>query len=84
MTILKILKEPDPILRKKSKEVDKVDDQVRLLMDNMIETMYQAPGIGLLLTQKLFGSQKKEAREKKVVYHCQDILQRLLDQANVN
>ena len=111
MTILKILKEPDPILRKKSKEVDKVDDQARLLMDNMIETMYQAPGIGLaasqvgilkriividlskddekkilflLLTQKLFGSQKKEAREKKVVYHCQDILQRLLDQANVN
>ena len=51
MTILKILKEPDPILRKKSKEVDKVDDQVRLLMDNMIETMYQAPGIGLAASQ---------------------------------
>lgn len=51
MTVLKILKEPDPILRNKSKEVDEVDNQVRLLMDNMLETMYQAPGIGLAAPQ---------------------------------
>jgi len=51
MSVLEIIKEPDPILRKKSDEVSKVDNDIRALMDNMLETMYQAPGIGLAAPQ---------------------------------
>ena len=42
MTIKKILIEPDPILRKKCEPLEKVDDQVRNLMKDMFETMYNA------------------------------------------
>ena len=51
MTIRKILTEPDPFLRTKSKTVEKVDDDLRKLMDDMLETMYAAPGIGLAAIQ---------------------------------
>ena len=51
MTVRKILTEPNPFLRQKSKPVDKVDDSVRELMDDMLETMYKAPGIGLAAIQ---------------------------------
>ena len=51
MTIHKILTEPDPILRKKSTQVEKVDDKLRNLMKDMLETMYKAPGIGLAAIQ---------------------------------
>ena len=51
MTIRKILVEPDPFLRQKSKKVEKVDDDIRSLMDDMLETMYDAPGIGLAAIQ---------------------------------
>ena len=51
MTKLKILEFPDPRLRKKAQPVDVVDDGVRELIDNMFETMYAAPGIGLAATQ---------------------------------
>ena len=47
----KILIEPDPILRKKCEPLDKVDDSVRKLMNDMLETMYAAPGIGLAAVQ---------------------------------
>ena len=47
----KILIEPDPILRKKCEPLDKVDDSVRKLMNDMLETMYEAPGIGLAAIQ---------------------------------
>ena len=47
----KIIIEPDPILRKKSKNLEKVDDDLRKLMDDMLETMYSAPGIGLAAVQ---------------------------------
>lgn len=43
----KIIIEPDPILRKKSEPLEKVNDDTRKLMDEMLETMYAAPGIGL-------------------------------------
>ena len=43
----KIITEPDTILRKKSTTLEKVDNELRELMDDMIETMYAAPGIGL-------------------------------------
>ena len=51
MTIRKILTEPDPFLRQVSQEVKKVDDEIRKLMDDMLETMYAAPGIGLAAIQ---------------------------------
>jgi len=51
MALLPILTAPDPRLKKKSKPVDKVDDGVRRLMDDMLETMYAAPGIGLAAPQ---------------------------------
>ena len=47
----KILIEPDPILRKKCDPVEKVDDDLRKLMKDMLETMYKAPGIGLAAVQ---------------------------------
>ncbi|MDA9092072.1 peptide deformylase [Pelagibacteraceae bacterium] len=51
MMIRKILTEPDPFLRQVSKDVEKVDDEIRKLMDDMLETMYAAPGIGLAAIQ---------------------------------
>jgi len=51
MAKLKILEFPDPRLRKKAKPVDTVDDALRQLIDDMFETMYDAPGIGLAATQ---------------------------------
>ena len=51
MTVRKILTEPNPFLRQKSKPVDKVDDSTRELMDDMLDTMYKAPGIGLAAIQ---------------------------------
>ena len=51
MSIRKIVIEPDPILRKKSESLEKVDDEVRKLLDDMLETMYAAPGIGLAAVQ---------------------------------
>ena len=51
MTIRKILVEPDPFLRQVSQDVEKVDDELRKLMDDMLETMYAAPGIGLAAIQ---------------------------------
>jgi len=51
MTVRKILTEPNSFLRQKSEPVDKVDDSIRKLMDDMLETMYKAPGIGLAAIQ---------------------------------
>ena len=51
MALKKILKEPDVILRQKSLPVEKVDEELQKLMDDMIETMYEAPGIGLAAIQ---------------------------------
>jgi peptide deformylase len=51
MAKLTILEFPDPRLRKKAVPVDVVDDALRALIDDMFETMYAAPGIGLAATQ---------------------------------
>ena len=51
MTKLRILEFPDPRLRKKAAPVELVDDELRQLIDDMFETMYEAPGIGLAATQ---------------------------------
>ncbi len=51
MIVKKIVVEPDPILRKKSEDLEKVDDELRKLMDEMLHIMYKAPGIGLAAVQ---------------------------------
>tara|TARA_Y100001954_G_C15712171_1_gene553627 strand:+ start:518 stop:1042 length:525 start_codon:yes stop_codon:yes gene_type:complete len=51
MTIKKILTEPNKILRQVSKSVDKVTKEEQLLMDDMLDTMYDANGIGLAAIQ---------------------------------
>lgn len=51
MSLLPILRFPDPRLRKVAACVDKIDDGIRRLARDMAETMYEAPGIGLAATQ---------------------------------
>ena len=51
MAIRPILTVPNPILKKVSQPVDKVTDETRALMDDMLATMYAAPGIGLAAIQ---------------------------------
>ena len=51
MSLLNILHYPDPRLRTKAAPVEAVDDRIRRLVDDMFETMYDAPGIGLAATQ---------------------------------
>ena len=48
---MKIITLPNPILKKKSTPVDKVDSKIKKLMDEMLNTMYKAPGIGLAAPQ---------------------------------
>lgn len=51
MALLKILHFPDPRLRKKATPIAKVTDAIRQLADDMLETMYDAPGVGLAANQ---------------------------------
>ncbi len=51
MAIRDILHYPDPRLRNHAQAVERVDDEVRRLLDDMLETMYAAPGIGLAAIQ---------------------------------
>tara|TARA_B110000914_G_scaffold127448_1_gene111192 strand:- start:576 stop:1088 length:513 start_codon:yes stop_codon:yes gene_type:complete len=51
MTVREILKEPNKLLRQISETVEKIGDEERRLMDDMLDTMYAAPGIGLAAIQ---------------------------------
>ena len=51
MAILPIYETPDPVLRQISSPVETVDDELRKLIDDMFDTMYAAPGIGLAAVQ---------------------------------
>lgn len=51
MAKLPIITLPDPVLRKVSAPVERVDDELRQLLDDMLETMYAAPGVGLAAVQ---------------------------------
>lgn len=51
MALLPIIVAPDPRLKRLSQPVEQVDDEIRRLMDDMLETMYKAPGIGLAAPQ---------------------------------
>jgi len=73
MSIRKILTEPDTFLRQRSSEVDKVDHETRKLMDDMLETMYSAPGIGLAAIQvgipkRIIVIDLSKEEEKKPMY----------------
>ena len=51
MPILEILKFPHPVLRRRAREIEEIDDRIRTLAMEMTETMYRAPGIGLAAPQ---------------------------------
>ncbi len=51
MDLYKIITVPHPSLREKAQEVSRVDDAIRVQMDKMLQTMYDAPGIGLAANQ---------------------------------
>ena len=48
---MKIITLPNPILKKKCEPVTEVNDEIRKLLDDMLSTMYKAPGIGLAAPQ---------------------------------
>ena len=48
---MKIITLPNPLLKKKSTPVDKINNEIKKLMDGMLSTMYKAPGIGLAAPQ---------------------------------
>ena len=73
MAITKILTEPDPFLRQKSHDVYRVNDETRKLMDDMLDTMYAAPGIGLAAIQvgipkRIIVIDTSKEEEKKPLY----------------
>ncbi len=51
MALLEIRKYPDPVLRKKTEPVKKIDGPLQRLIDDMVETMHAAPGVGLAANQ---------------------------------
>ena len=51
MAIKEIITVPDPLLKTVSKEVDNIDEEILSILDDMLETMYAAPGIGLAAIQ---------------------------------
>jgi peptide deformylase len=51
MSLLEIRKYPDPVLQKKASPVENIDPTLQKMIEDMIETMYNAPGIGLAATQ---------------------------------
>ena len=53
MPQLKILRYPDPRLQTVAKPVEAVDERIRQLVDDMLETMYAADGVGLAATQEI-------------------------------
>ena len=76
MSKLNIITEPDPILRKKSAVIEKIDDELKKLLNNMVETMYDAPGIGLAAVQigvlkriVVIDISKKDEKKKSIIFN---------------
>ena len=83
MALRQILTEPNEILRKKSLPVDSVDKDLQILMDDMLETMYAAPGIGLAAIQVgipkrviVLDIQQKEGNKKPLFFVNPEIIQK--------
>lgn len=51
MALLKILEYPHPVLKKKAEQIKQIDGDIKNILSNMLETMYNAPGIGLAAPQ---------------------------------
>ena len=51
MAIIPIRKLPDPVLREQAQEITEINEELQRLIDDMAETMYAAPGLGLAATQ---------------------------------
>jgi len=81
MALLQILEFPDPRLRTRAQSVTQVDAALRTLIDDMFETMYAAPGIGLAATQvnvakRLLVIDISEKRDEPLVLINPDVLAR--------
>ena len=83
MTLRQILTEPNEILRKKSLPVENVDKDLQILMDDMLETMYAAPGIGLAAIQVgvpkrviVLDIDQKEGQKKPLFFVNPEIIQK--------
>lgn len=81
MALLPILEFPDPRLRTRAQPVEQVDASLRKLIDDMFETMYAAPGIGLAATQvnvhkRLLVVDVSESRKEPHVFISPEILTR--------
>jgi len=86
MTLRQILTEPNEILRKKSLPVDSVDKDLQILMDDMLETMYAAPGIGLAAIQVgipkriiVLDIEQKEGQKKPLFLVNPEIIQKSIN-----
>ena len=83
MTQRQILTEPNEILRKKSLPLENVDKDLQILMDDMLETMYAAPGIGLAAIQVgipkrviVLDIEQKEGEKKPLFFVNPEIIQK--------
>ena len=83
MALRQILTEPNEILRKKSLPVENVDKDLQILMDDMLETMYAAPGIGLAAIQVgvpkrviVLDIDQKEGQKKPLFFVNPEIIQK--------
>ena len=83
MAVREIITEPNAILRKKSLPVDKVDKNLQKLMDDMLETMYAAPGIGLAAIQIgvakrviVIDIEQKEGQKKPIFFVNPEIIEK--------
>ena len=56
MAVLEIQKYPEPVLKAKARLVEEITNDIQCLIDNMADTMYEAPGIGLAADQDLVPS----------------------------
>ena len=88
MAILPIIEAPDPRLKVKSMPVEKVDDELRTLMDDMLETMYAAPGIGLAAIQvgvpkRILVIDLQEDEERFPRYFVNPVIEQTSDDLNL-
>lgn len=81
MAKLEVLQFPDPRLRVKAARVEKIDDKIRQIVEDMYETMYAENGVGLAATQvginlQIFTYDASETRDQKKVIFNPEILSR--------
>ena len=73
MTILRVLKYPDPFLKQKAAEVQNIDEETLKQLDDMLETMYEDNGVGLAATQvgidkRMFVMDCSDTRNEPLVF----------------